>query len=395
VEGASRCVATSMCYVQYLDRGDGASPWSRGCIDGIANSLLCENQPPAAVAAGKNAGKSGNGKRGKWNRGGGAPLLWPLIHCCSSSFCNSEEFSSSYPVWMKKKFGKNETSASNSLGGESSAINSYDPTVLANNNNDKDDYNNHFTNAFDADSSDPSSSSIDRNDVDDDEDSYFYYQPKVLTFGDAVNPIYVAVPAVGACILLLIVLFAFYLLRKHSSGGVSVGGAHRHRGVGGAPTPSLLSSSPFLFVDHQSQRGASDCGCESSSSSSSLYCHHDLHQQHHQQRNNPSYSSPHPSHHSPPPSHPPKYDEAFLAHPPTSLSLLLLMLLLLRSVGGQKRVTLRTRPFPRVLLGLCSSTRLSLVTFLPLTPLAPSSPPWKKARSSKSASMNTQKHRFF
>ena len=126
-EGANRCVATSMCYVQYLDRGDGASPWSRGCIDGIANSLLCENQPPAAAAAvvdvatsGKNgAWKSGKGKRksnrdgggrggGGGGRGAGAPLLWPLIHCCSTSFCNSEEFSASYPIWIKKKFGKSK-----------------------------------------------------------------------------------------------------------------------------------------------------------------------------------------------------------------------------------------------------------------------------------------------
>ena len=41
-------------------------------------------------------------------RGAGAPLLWPLIHCCSNSFCNSEEFSASYPIWIKKKFGKSK-----------------------------------------------------------------------------------------------------------------------------------------------------------------------------------------------------------------------------------------------------------------------------------------------
>jgi hypothetical protein len=57
--------------------------------------------------------------------------------------------------------------------------------------------------------------------------------PKVLSYPrTTVNPIYIAVPAVGACILVVIIIFAIYLLRQHHG-----------------TSPSLTS--PFLYVEQQ------------------------------------------------------------------------------------------------------------------------------------------------
>jgi len=300
-EGAVRCVASSMCYVQFLDRGDGASPWSRGCIDGIANSLLCENQPPAALSASYGKGRKGRRKLGGRGSGleAGPPILWPLIHCCSTSFCNSEEFSASYPVWMKKKLGMNSTSGFDSNRQGYWKENSHGPNSLANHDDERDHRENDVSNE-------------DRGRIfeSEDYDSYSYNQPTVLTLPESgyrsINPIYVAVPAVGACLLVVIVVFAFYLLRKHGSAG-TVGGP--------ASTPSLLSSSPFIYADRLSHSGGQpDCVCcESSSSSSSLYCHHDE-----RLRDNRTYHQKHPPPNPDPRNqklHPPKYAEAFLSPP--------------------------------------------------------------------------------
>ena len=217
------------------------------------------------------------------------------------------------------------TSSLHSNRYESPIENSYDSNLLTNNHRNS-AFNSVDTASFDRETPFSSSDSVDY-------DTYSFNQPKVLTIPDSgdrsVNPIYVAVPAVGACLLVVIVVFAFYLLRKHGSngagGGSGVMNGHRHRGVNGGPvsTPSLLSSSPFLYADRLSHDGGPpDCVCcESSSSSSSLYCHHDD-----RPRDNQAYHQKHPpaSDHQNPKLYPPKYAEAFLSpgveasHPPHS-----------------------------------------------------------------------------
>ncbi|OQV20468.1 hypothetical protein BV898_05513 [Hypsibius exemplaris] len=95
-QGTNRCMATNMCYVQYVpapptrrnrlssssnaQRGDRSKKdnYIRGCIN-RSTPLLCENRPPALL--------------------GQLQAEWPVLHCCSSDMCNKNVLPTP-PVWM-------------------------------------------------------------------------------------------------------------------------------------------------------------------------------------------------------------------------------------------------------------------------------------------------------
>ncbi|XP_038044389.1 BMP and activin membrane-bound inhibitor homolog [Patiria miniata] len=76
--GSVTCSAVTSCYTQYLDRRDGSSPITRGCID-EKTPLLCENRRPFVHVT-----------------------PWPHLQCCKESMCNADTVIITPPMWPRK-----------------------------------------------------------------------------------------------------------------------------------------------------------------------------------------------------------------------------------------------------------------------------------------------------
>ncbi|XP_071803232.1 uncharacterized protein [Asterias amurensis] len=78
--GIITCNAVTSCYTQYLDRGDGSSPVTRGCIDDTT-PLFCENRRPIVP-----------------------DTTWPHLTCCKQPMCNADNGVVTAPTWPQKIF---------------------------------------------------------------------------------------------------------------------------------------------------------------------------------------------------------------------------------------------------------------------------------------------------
>lgn len=165
------CNAKFACYVQMHATGDGMllGPVVRGCID-LKTPILCENRRPQQISI---------------------KTSWPVLHCCKKDFCNKQVMPT-LPVDIKastspkpKRTGGNRNNCNEEPGGTRCKQNSdlgHSAGIP-------------FSTVY------PVS----------------YLQDHSLgNKQQGVNPMYVAVPVAGVCILLALILFALYLLRQRS-----------------------------------------------------------------------------------------------------------------------------------------------------------------------------------
>ncbi|KAK7109218.1 uncharacterized protein [Littorina saxatilis] len=167
-EGTDTCYADHFCYSQYFK-----DTLTHGCMND-RSSLLCENHKP---------------------KGKGIEY-WPSLYCCNDrNFCNkdvtptlpADEEGKQQPKQKKQPVPQPQPVApSERERGDRQHDSQYDPHDLPpvrcpdNNNNDGDN------------------NSSERN----------------SSGNKVINPIYIAVPVAGVCVLLALVIFAMYLLRR-------------------------------------------------------------------------------------------------------------------------------------------------------------------------------------
>ncbi|CAH1790218.1 unnamed protein product [Owenia fusiformis] len=156
-DNQSMCMAEYMCYVQYTpnleDHGSTPKePVMRGCIN-TRTPLLCENRRPRHDGP------------------------WPVLLCCSDDLCNRDVLPT-IPTWLQKiKNGKNHTNTD--LGDSVVKDTPHDASGK------------HYI--------------INSEDIGAD-------IPKARNM--TINPIYVAVPIAGTCVLLALIIFGIYILKR-------------------------------------------------------------------------------------------------------------------------------------------------------------------------------------
>ncbi|XP_064647543.1 uncharacterized protein LOC135500201 [Lineus longissimus] len=145
------CSAT-LCYVQYFAQtiDDVGKYMIRGCID-HPNSILCDNKRPEHIND-----------------------PWPVLMCCAEDWCNRDVIPTA-PPWLVKASKKEETKDALPETSDTKIIDTTE------------EYNNY------------------RNNPDDDRNR---------KYSKMINPIYISVPIAGACVLLAIIIFAIFLLKR-------------------------------------------------------------------------------------------------------------------------------------------------------------------------------------
>ncbi|XP_076460496.1 uncharacterized protein LOC143293487 [Babylonia areolata] len=161
-EGKRTCYAEHHCYSQYFE-----DTLSRGCIDG-GSPLLCENRRPKGVDN------------------------WPSLFCCSDrDYCN-KDVNPTLPLGSPDNDGKKVTAEKEDSGGtppeEPRPVPEDLPPVRCQNGAGG------GGGGGGAGGEDMAHSSG----------------------GKVINPIYIAVPVAGVCVLLALVIFAMYLLRRRN-----------------------------------------------------------------------------------------------------------------------------------------------------------------------------------
>lgn len=178
------CNARFACYVQMHATGDGMLLGSviRGCIDS-KTPILCENRRPQQISV---------------------KATWPVLFCCEKDFCNKQVVPT-LPGDIKATSPKPKRRGGNRNGCNENSVTKCKKDDTLAPPGDKT-----FSTIY------PVS---------------HLQAPGLGTKHQGVNPMYVAVPVAGVCILLALILFALYLLRQRSdynsfhSPVSSVGGA--------------------------------------------------------------------------------------------------------------------------------------------------------------------------
>lgn len=150
------CEAEYLCYVETK-----SSVVTRGCIN-EKSPLLCENRKPSKISA-------GHRKR------------WPFLYCCKGEdFCNRDII----PMRPTEQVPESHD---------------YADLPIDDDDDDQGPYNRQ-----------------DSDDNDDDDDNKSPCPNTASNDGSRLNPIYIAVPVAGVCVLLALVIFAMYILRRRN-----------------------------------------------------------------------------------------------------------------------------------------------------------------------------------
>lgn len=163
-ENKTSCTASHNCYVQLFKADDSDEDViDRGCINN-PKSLLCENRRPQHFKG-----------------------PWPLLYCCKDDWCNTDALPS-VPPWEKENQDASSRSTPSSNRHQSSIL---DATTHQDGSQNKN--------------------------TDNSENSDTLFTGNSLkTNISSINPIYIAVPIAGTCILLAIIIFAIFMLKKHN-----------------------------------------------------------------------------------------------------------------------------------------------------------------------------------
>lgn len=155
ITNAVTCTAQSHCYVQYFAKtvDDVGHDVIRGCI-ASTQPLLCENKRPTTVK-----------------------VEWPVLHCCRNEFCNRDVIPTA-PPWLVEATAELRRNKSRESAIAKDA--KYSHTTLDYARQSKYEHQNR--------------------------------EQELLS----VNPIFIGVPIAGAFVLLAIVLFAIFLLRRNT-----------------------------------------------------------------------------------------------------------------------------------------------------------------------------------
>lgn len=169
----STCMAESWCYVEYMstsgDKRDSGSATFRGCID-EKSPLLCDNRRPKQYTG-----------------------SWPVLHCCKEEWCNRDVLPTSNP-WISfldsDEKEKERNTDDDSVEEMRELKKLYDSLGIDSLRNDEIyDYNNQLD----------------------------YYVPNNFhRYKKTINPLYIGVPVAGACVLLAIIIFAIFILKRHN-----------------------------------------------------------------------------------------------------------------------------------------------------------------------------------
>lgn len=198
----SSCQANHMCYVQYMPvdgtsgSGPEASPIVRGCID-ERTPLLCENRRPQAYTG-----------------------SWPVLLCCKEEWCNKDVLPT-VPPWLTS-FENTDEEELHIRPRPQEPSQEDDPESKF---SDLGHHDFNFSDDFlpiSSSSSNSQTNSLGYNHKQRGQDSSSNseqneQQPRrPRSKGRTINPLYVAVPVAGACVLLAIIIFAIYVLKRQN-----------------------------------------------------------------------------------------------------------------------------------------------------------------------------------
>ncbi|KAI0234657.1 hypothetical protein LSAT2_015031 [Lamellibrachia satsuma] len=168
-DNVATCTADHMCYVQYMpSMRDNPETIVRGCIND-RTPLLCENRRP----------KSYDG-------------AWPILYCCLHQWCNRDTVPTQTPVTPAPPVADDKQDGEKKVG-----VNAVDSTPSYRVVTDKD------SNYDEAVSNYNQRTSATR--------SRHGRQSRRSVL---INPLYIGVPIAGACVLLAMIIFAIYILRR-------------------------------------------------------------------------------------------------------------------------------------------------------------------------------------
>jgi len=184
--------------------GPETSPIVRGCID-ERTPLLCENRRPQAYTG-----------------------SWPVLLCCKEEWCNKDVLPT-LPPWLTSFENTDEEEIQ--LRPKPHEPSDEDDFQLRSkhmdlsNDEDKEgrgsvpdgyghDFN--FSDDFLPVSSHSQTNSLGHSHQEEDPSSNSGLSPRPRSKGRTVNPLYVAVPVAGACVLLAIIIFAIYVLKRQN-----------------------------------------------------------------------------------------------------------------------------------------------------------------------------------
>lgn len=212
-EGKDTCQAQYFCYVQYMAVSSEVRPdipvLTRGCID-RKTPLMCENRRPHTVSG-----------------------PWPVLLCCKEDHCNEDAIPTN-PPWgniqgedrEEQRQKHRQTNAGINPDNYNSDREEQDHRGDAERQEDEEEEERDFGANHEEDDGDngkgefthfshEQDSEVVQNPSFDD-NSHSSSSSRRSSSSKDINPLYIGVPVAGACILLAIIIFAIYILRRQN-----------------------------------------------------------------------------------------------------------------------------------------------------------------------------------